>query len=195
MTLTRVHRLGGPVSKQQYYRELAVKKMILLASALAIFAAATPVAARPGKVIQAAAAAPKPTTDVLSRMFIWWNQAFKTPGAYTAENFSKFFTPDATLVLEGRTVITGVDGWAKHFQRIQSGGGEVEIVVPFKEVFEKDGLIYNYHVIRSRRNGKAACSLAAGHAVVKDGKIASIVLVRSDLDPAKGPLDPQCWTD
>ena len=109
--------------------------------------------------------------------------------------FLKFFTPDATLILEGRTVITGVEGWAKHFQRIQAGGGEVEIVVPFKEVFEKDGLIYNYHVIRSRRNGKAACSLAAGHAVVTDGKIASIVLVRSDLDPAKGPLDPQCWTN
>lgn len=172
-----------------------MKKFVLLVSALAATVGATSVAARPGEPVQATAAAPKPATDVLSRMFIWWNQAFKTPGAYTAENFSKFFTSDATLVLEGKTVISGVDGWAKHFQRIQSGGGEVEIVVPFKEVFEKDGMIYNYHVIRSRRNGKAACSLAAGHAVVKDGKIASIVLVRSDLDPAKGnALDPQCWT-
>lgn len=140
------------------------------------------------------AAASKPATDALSRMFIWWNQAFKTPGAYTVENFSKYFTPDATLVLEGRTVIRGVNEWASHFQKIQAGGGDVEIVVPFKEVFEKDGLIYNYHVIRSRRGGKTACSLAAGHAVLRDGKIASIVLVRSDLDPAKGPLDPQCWT-
>ena len=142
----------------------------------------------------AIADAPKPATDALSRMFIWWNQAFKMPGAYTPENFSKHFTPDATLVLEGRTVIRGVDQWATHFQRIQAGGGDVEIVVPFKEVFEKDGMIYNYHVIRSRRDGKVNCSLAAGHAVLRDGKIASIVLVRSELDPAKGPLDPQCWT-
>ncbi len=172
-----------------------MNKKAVLASALALVAMSSPAAARPGKAVQAAAASPKPASDVLSRMFIWWNQAFKTPGAYTAENFSKFFTPDATLVLEGRTVISGVDGWAKHFQKIQSGGGEVEIVVPFKEVFEKDGLIYNYHVIRSRRGGKAACSLAAGHAVVTGGKIASIVLVRSELDPAKGPMDPQCWTN
>ncbi len=172
-----------------------MNKKAFLASVFALAALSTPAMARPGTNAQAEAAAPKPSTDVLSRMFIWWNEAFKTPGAYTAEKFSKFFTPDATLVLEGRTVISGVDGWAKHFQRIQSGGGEVEIVVPFKEVFEKDGLIYNYHVIRSRRNGKAACSLAAGHAVVTGGKIASIVLVRSDLDPAKGPLDPQCWTN
>jgi hypothetical protein len=195
MTLPGEVQAEQPADKKQYIREHAVNKKVVLASAMALMALSSPVAARPATVTQDAAASPKPATDILSRMFIWWNQAFKTPGAYTAENFSKFFTPDATLVLEGRTVISGVDGWAKHFQRIQSGGGEVEIVVPFKEVFEKDGLIYNYHVIRSRRGGKAACSLAAGHAVVKDGKIASIVLVRSELDPAKGPMDPQCWTN
>jgi hypothetical protein len=144
--------------------------------------------------LAAPAGAEMPTTDALSKMFIWWNQAFKTPGAYTAENFSKFFTPDATLVLEGRTVINGVDQWAAHFQKIQASGAEVEIVVPFKEVFEKGGTIYSYHVIRSRRAGKPACSLAAGHATLRDDKISSIVLVRAALDPAKGPLDPQCWT-
>lgn len=156
-------------------------KTILISAAAAFLAAATPVSAE------------KPATDMVSKMFIWWNQSFKTPGAYTAENFSKFFTPDATLTLEGRTVISGVDQWATHFQKIQASGAEVEIVVPFKEVFEKDGLIYTYHVIRSRRGGKASCSLAAGHATLRDGKISSIVLVREVLDPAKGPIDPQCW--
>ncbi|WP_380874163.1 hypothetical protein ACFB49_46140 [Sphingomonas sp. DBB INV C78] len=139
--------------------------------------------------------AEKPATDAVSKMFIWWNQAFKTPGAYTPENFAKHFTPDATLTLEGRTVINGVEEWAKHFQKIQASGAEVEIVVPFKEVFEKDGMIYNYHVIRSRRGGKPSCALAAGHAVLRDGKIASITLVRHTIDPAKEPLDPQCWTN
>ncbi|TKD50746.1 hypothetical protein [Sphingomonas baiyangensis] len=160
-----------------------MKKLIAACSIAAIFAA-VPSGAQP----QA------PATDALSRMFLWWNQAFKTPGAFTAANFSKHFTPDATLTLEGRTVIRGVEQWETHFQKIQSGGGDVEIVVPFKEVFEKDGRIYNYHVIRSRRDGKVGCSLAAGHADLRDGKIAAITLVRSELDPAKGPLDPQCWT-
>jgi len=156
-------------------------KAVLIAVAAALLAAATP------------ARAENPAIDMLSKMFIWWDQAFKTPGAYTADNFSKFFTSDATLVLEGRTVISGVDEWATHFQRIQASGAEVEIVVPFKEVLEKNGIIYTYHVIRSRRGGKASCSLAAGHATLRDGKISSIVLVRAALDPAKGPLDPQCW--
>lgn len=133
-------------------------------------------------------------SDPLSKMFLWWNEAYKTPGAYTADNFRKHFTEDATLVLEGRTVISGVEQWATHFQKIQTGGGDVEIVVPFKTVAQIGDLIYNYHVIRSRRGGQVSCSLAAGDARLRDGKIASITLVRSTLDPQKGPMDPQCWS-
>ena len=94
-----------------------------------------------------------------------------------------------------RAVISGIDGWVSHFQKIQASGAQVEIVVPFKTVFQQGDKIYSYHVIRSRRQGKASCSLAAGHAVVKRGKIASITLVRTVLDATKGPLDPECWTD
>lgn len=142
----------------------------------------------------ASPAATVPSKDVLSRFFVWWNETYKVPGGYTAEAFGRWFTPDATLVLEGREVIRGLDGWARHFQRIQSGGGEVEIVVPFKHVFQRGNSIYTYHVIRSRRDGKPACSLAAGHAELRGGKISTIVLVRSTLDLEKGPVDPQCWT-
>jgi hypothetical protein len=141
-----------------------------------------------------AAAAPEPSGDTLSRFFVWWNATFKVPGGYTPAAFGEWFTPDATLVLEGKEVIRGLDGWAAHFQRIQSGGGDVEIVVPFKRVFQEDDRIYTYHVIRSRRDGALSCALAAGHAELRGGKISTIVLVRSTLDPAKGPMDPECWT-
>jgi hypothetical protein len=137
----------------------------------------------------------EPATDPLSRMFLWWDQAFKTPGGFTAEAFSRYFTPDATLTLEGHTVVRGVDQWVTHFRKIQASGSQVEIVVPFKHVFRQGDNIYTYHVIRSRRDGKTGCVLAAGHAVMKGPKIAAITLVRMPMDPAKGPLDPQCWTD
>lgn len=139
-------------------------------------------------------AAEMPANDPLSKFFLWWNATYKVPGGYTADAFRQYFTEDATLVLEGKTVIRGVEQWATHFQKIQSGGGEVEIVVPFKMVFQAGDQIYNYHVIRSRRGGEVNCSLAAGHADMKGGKIATIVLVRATLDPSKGPMDPQCWT-
>ncbi|MBB5686872.1 hypothetical protein [Sphingobium boeckii] len=144
-------------------------------------------------LLQSAPAAAK--TDVFTNMFAWWNTAFKTEGGFNAPSFRKYFTEDATLTLEGKQAISGIDNWVSHFQAIQASGAEVEIVVPFKTVFQKGDKIYSYHVIRSRRAGKASCSLAAGHAVVKGGKIASITLVRATLDASKAPLDPQCWTD
>lgn len=153
---------------------------------------ATPALAQP--VEASAPAFNVPATDMLSRMFDWWNGAFKVPGAYNRQNFEKFFTEDAKLVLEGRVLIDGIDQWVSHFNSIQSRGGAVEIVVPFKEVFEVGDKIYTYHVIRSLRGGKPACSLAAGHATLRDGKLASIVLVRAPLDLEKGKGDPQCWT-
>ncbi|MHB9880210.1 fimbrillin family protein [Pacificimonas sp. ICDLI1SI03] len=133
--------------------------------------------------------------DEFQEFFVWWNEAFKTPGAFTAANFGNYLTPDAKLILEGQTVIDGLDQWAEHFQRIQSGGGDVEIVVPFKTVFREGDKIYTYHVIRSRRDGEVACALAAGHADMVDGKISAITLVRSDLDADEDTLDPQCWTE
>ena len=155
---------------------------LAIMGALALAGTAVPVAAE------------MPATDTLSKFFLWWNATYKVPGGYTADAFRRYFTEDATLVLEGRTVIRGVDQWASHFQKIQAGGGEVEIVVPFKMVFQAGDQIYNYHVSRARRDGKVNWSRAAGHADLKGGKISSIVLVRADLDPAKGPMDPQCWT-
>ena len=124
------------------------------------------------------------TLDPVSRMFSWWNEAYKTPGAYTEEAFGIHFTDDAELIIDGRLVTRGLGGWAKHFQAIQAGGGEVEIVVPFNEVFQVADKVYTYHLIRARRDDTAMRMLAAGHAILRDGKIASISLVRTVLDPS-----------
>lgn len=141
--------------------------------------------------LSSAMAAPAP--DALSRMFDWWNGAFKTPGAYTPDAFRQHFTDDAALVIDGIEVTRGVAGWAEHFQRIQAGGGEVEIVVPFKDAFQSGDKIYSYHVIRSRRDGVTACMLAAGHAELRAGKIAVVSLVRAALTPEQAAREANCW--
>jgi ketosteroid isomerase-like protein len=134
---------------------------------------------------------PLPDQDPISRMFAWWNAAFKIRGAYTESAFARHFTPDAELIVDGRLVARGLDAWARHFQGIQAEGGEAEIVLPFKEVFRQADRLYTYHVIRARRNGELTCMLAAGHAVMRDDKIASITLVRAELDPV---LEAACRT-
>lgn len=129
-------------------------------------------------------------TDKLSQMFIWWNGAMKTPGALTEAAFSKFFTSDAPLVIDGKEVMRSPAGWAERFQMIQAATDAVEIVVPFRYVFQKGDQIYTYHIIRSRAQGKVSCMLAAGHADLRDGLISKVTLVRAEIDPAS---DPDCW--
>lgn len=143
---------------------------------------------------QSAPPAQAEQSDALSRMFLWWNGAMATPGALTREAFARHFTPDATLTINGERVIGDIDGWVTHFRRIQGSGAKVEIVVPFKTVFTAADRIYSYHVIRSMRDGKAACMLAAGDATLRDGLISSITLVRVPLDEATGPWDKDCWS-
>jgi hypothetical protein len=131
--------------------------------------------------------------DRLSQMFQWWDQAFRTPGAFTEDAFRAYFTEDAKLVIDGKVSADGVAAWARHFQRIQAGGGEVEIVVPFKTVFQSGNRIYTQHIIRSRRDGTATCLLAAGHAELRNDKIALVSLVRTKLEPGSEAFDPACW--
>ncbi len=121
--------------------------------------------------------------DPVSRMFRWWNEAYKTPGAYTDRAFGDYFTNDASLIIDGRVSASGLAALAAHFQKIQSGGGEVEIILPFEETFRQGDKVYTRHVIRAVRDGTSMRMLAAGHAVIRNEKIASISLVRTLLEP------------
>lgn len=156
-----------------------------LAAALAVLSlSSTGVAAQPAQDH----ATPPP--DKLSEMFTWWNQAMKTPGAFTEGAFARYFTSDAALVIDGKEVMRSPAGWAQRFQAIQAATDAVEIVVPFRYSFQAADRIYSYHIIRSRAAGKVDCMLAAGHADVKGGLISHVTLVRANIDPAS---DPDCW--
>jgi len=130
--------------------------------------------------------------DRLTEMFTWWNGAMATPGAFTEEAFAKYFTRDAPLVINGVEVMRGPAGWADRFQAIQTATDAVEIVIPFRYSFQRDGKIYTYHIIRSRAAGKVDCMLAAGHAELEGDRISRVILVREPIDPAS---DSDCWKE
>lgn len=139
------------------------------------------------------AATPAPGSDEVSQMFKWWNGAFKVKGSFTPEAFRQYFTEDAKLILDGHVAINNVQEWSEHFQKIQADVDEVEIVLPFMEEFQQGNKIYTYHIIRARDDGKPSCEIAAGHAILRGGKIASLALVRTDLTPEQAKQQPGCW--
>lgn len=140
-----------------------------------------------------AVAADRP--DVLSAMFAWWNDSMHRHVPFEEKGFARFFASDAVLRIDGVAVASGLGAVTAHFRAIQDSGAEVEIVLPFAGKMVSASRIYTYHVIRSRRNGKARCMLAAGHADLARGRIREISLVRTVVRPGSSPAAQSCWPE
>jgi len=114
--------------------------------------------------------------DVLTRMFQWWNAAYRDPKGFTAEAFGRYFTADAVMRINGRASAKGLDDLASHFRMIQQRTQAVEIKLPFEEAFSSpDGSkIFTYHLIDAVDGGKPSHEMVMGYASIRDGKIALI---------------------
>lgn len=132
-------------------------------------------------------------TDVLTKMFSWWNQAFTKPGAYTESALGRFFTKDTTLIINGKSE-SGLAELAKHFQAIQSKGGSVKIILPFIESFSQGDKVFTYHFVYRMHDGKEECLRTMGYAVIKEQKIALINFVRAPYVPGVS-YDKGCTTE
>ena len=156
-------------------------KNILLSAALVTMAtAASPVAAHAAPQKAAAATAPAvQADDALTRMFVWWNAAYKDKNGFTKVAFEQYFTPDAVMRINGRDSAVGSQDLADHFQQIQARTEAVEIELPFLETFQSPDhkRIFTYHVVTAREKGENSSELVMGYADVRDGRIALINFV------------------
>ncbi|WP_380874928.1 hypothetical protein [Sphingomonas sp. DBB INV C78] len=155
----------------------------ILAALLLATTVATPAVAAPPATFS------KPVNnDVVSRMFTWWNVAFKDPNGFTVEAFSRYFTKDAVLRINGTNRAAGIEDLAARFRMIQSKVDAVEIKVPFVEAFSSpDGSkIFTYHLEESMHDGKPSHGMVMGYVEVRDGKIALVNFMSVDGQP--GPI-------
>lgn len=126
--------------------------------------------------------------DLLTRMFIWWDAAFKDPNGFTPEAFSRYYTDDAVMRINGTDRAKGLNALAERFRMIQSKTSVVDIKVPFVESFSSpDGRqIFTYHLIDAVEDGKPSHEMVMGYATIRDGKIALINFLSVTGEP--GPF-------
>ncbi len=122
---------------------------------------------------------------ILEKMFNWWNGAYKVPGAYTADAFSKYFTPDAVMIIDGSERARGYEGLAENFNRIQSSVDSVEIVMPPIESFSTADRIFTFHRELATIEGKETVGYVMGYAEIQDNKIFRINFINMDGEAAK----------
>ncbi|UAK22908.1 hypothetical protein [Sphingomonas nostoxanthinifaciens] len=154
-----------------------------LAFALSIGAVAAPVAAAPPATFSAPV-----QSDVLTRMFVWWNGAFKDPQGFTADAFGRYFTADGAMRINGTERARGLPALAARFRMIQAHAQAVEIKLPFAQAFSSpDGTkIFTYHLIDAVEGGKPGHEMVMGYATLRDGKIALIDFLSVEGQP--GPF-------
>src|SRR4051812_10579586 len=117
--------------------------------------------------------------DVLVDMFVWWNAAYKQKDGFTEAAFSKYFTDDAILRVNGSDRSKGLKDLASHFRDIQKRTERVEIVLPFIDEFPSPAgdKIFTHHIVKARESGKDSAERVMGYAAIRDGKISLINFV------------------
>jgi ketosteroid isomerase-like protein len=130
------------------------------------------------------------TPDPLVAMFVWWNSAYKQKDGFTAQSFSRYFTPDAVMRINGKDRCRGLDDLAQHFRDIQAKTEMVVIELPFIDEFASPNgdRIFTHHFVRAREHGQDSRERVMGYASIKDGKISLINFV-SVPDPPPGSTE------
>jgi len=129
--------------------------------------------------------------DTLTRMFTWWNAAYREKDGFTEAAFRQYWTDDAELIIDGKVSAKGIAELTQHFRAIQARLPSVEIILPFEMEFSSGNRIFTWHYIRSVVNGEVHCMQAMGYAEVVGGKLSVVHLTRTELAT---PV-PQCRAD
>jgi hypothetical protein len=117
--------------------------------------------------------------DVLVDMFVWWNAAYKQKDGFTEAAFSRYFTDDAILRVNGSDRSKGLKDLATHFRDIQARTEMVEIELPFIDEFTSPNgdRIFTHHFVAAREQGQDSRERVMGYAAIRDGKISLINFV------------------
>ena len=117
--------------------------------------------------------------DPLVAMFVWWNSAYKQKDGFTAQSFSRYYTADAVMRINGKDRCHGVDDLAQHFRDIQAKTEMVVIDLPFIDEFASPtgDRIFTHHFVRAREHGEDSRERVMGYASIRDGKISLINFV------------------
>jgi ketosteroid isomerase-like protein len=117
--------------------------------------------------------------DPLVEMFVWWNNAYRQKDGFTAESFSRHFTKDAVMRINGKIRCKGVEDLAQHFRDIQASTESVLIELPFLDEFASPNgdRIFTHHIVDARAKGVDSRERVMGYAAIKNGKISMIDFV------------------
>lgn len=73
--------------------------------------------------------------NVIVRMFEWWNDVMAGSDPLQSEDFLRFFTADARLVVNGNVRSTNIADMVGHYTRIRRHCQEIRMILPVAHSF------------------------------------------------------------
>lgn len=124
-------------------------------------------------------------TNVLGRMFEWWNDAYTSSSGFTPQAFGAYFTADATLTVNGALRGRGLAALAQHFVGIKASTTHVVIERPaVAEFVSADGRhACSHHFVSATLGGKRGRERVMAVATLHEGKIATLDVVGVEATP------------
>ncbi|MDA5193958.1 nuclear transport factor 2 family protein [Govanella unica] len=118
------------------------------------------------------------TDTIITQMFRWWNEAYTDPNGFTPEAFSRFYTDDAELIVNGNSRGKGLQALSAHYQRIQAAVPLAQMVLPVDDDFATtDRAFVHCHEQAKRADGTEKLSECFAYAEVRDGKMSVLRVV------------------
>ena len=109
--------------------------------------------------------------NALTRMFRWWNEAYRQD-AFTEEAFAEHFSEDVVLIVNGDVRARGLEELTSHFRRIKRATQAVEIELPLDETFTSQDKIFGHYRARSKVEGVDALEDTMASIGTANGRIA-----------------------
>ncbi len=108
--------------------------------------------------------------NALTRMFRWWNQAYRSDG-FTEDAFAEHFAPDAVMVINGEIRARDLEGLTAHFRRVKASSQSVEILLPMDETFSAQDQIFGHYRARAVIDGETFEEDTMASVAVGNGRI------------------------
>lgn len=115
--------------------------------------------------------------NLIEEMFAWWNEAMREPAGLTAGSFSRYYTDDARLVVNGNLRACGPEALAAHYRGVAARCDEVAMVLPVEEAFATADRAFVHCRTHVVIDGVEAAEEAMAYAVIEDGRIALLRVV------------------
>ena len=111
------------------------------------------------------------THNPITRMFEWWNEAYRAEG-FTPIAFADHFTTDALFIVDGGVRGSGPAEICAHFARIAQQTDAVELVTPVIATLADEAQGFVHYRCTFSSGDKHGSEVCLAHAKLQDDKIA-----------------------